>query len=243
MSKHRFFLFTGFVFLFLFIFFGFGFSFWTFNKDARQDLMFHVYITETALAGSFTTPGMPVYAILDEGMGNINSTITGVSFYKGGTMTIDGITFNEEHIIDTDLSISFLTNQAFTEEEVNQLEFGLRVSTTGKLSTYLRKTSYYTLMEKQTHAPKDGKGEYIDLKALAQTPNYDGSSNYSCNKQADGRWKIVFHFSMIMLDSFYTYQEGKTPDSKQKFDALKEDLKFQTGESQSSFLLELWQGW
>ena len=75
---------------------GIGFSFWVFTKDTRQDLKFNVYVTESALAGSFSTPGMPVYAVLDEGMSNVNSTITGISFYKGGEMTIHDITFPEE---------------------------------------------------------------------------------------------------------------------------------------------------
>lgn len=222
--------------------FGTGFSFWIFNKDTRKDYMFDVFVTESSLAGSFSTPGMPVYAVLDEGMNNVNSTITGVSFYKGGKKTINGITFNEERLVDPDLSISFRTERTMTEKEVDELQFGLRISITGKLSTYLRKTSYYGQMEKQNHAPSDGKGDYIDLKALAKIPKYDGTDNFSCVQNADGRWTLTFHFTTIMLDSFYTYQEGKCPETKEKFDALYRELISQTEET-SSFLLELWQGW
>lgn len=241
MSKGRLCIFSALSFLCLFSLVGFAFASWVFNKDARKDLIFNVYVTESSLAGSFTTLGMPVYVVLDEGMSTSNSTITGVSFYKGGEMTINGITFKEEKIIDPDLTISFLTNRVFSLDEVNQLKFGIRVSTVGKLSNYLRKTSYYGLMKKQSAAPQDGKGDYLDLKALAQTPNYDGTSNYSCIEEADGRWRISFHFTTVTLNSFYTYQEGKCPDTKQKFEGIKEDFQDQT--SSSSFLLELWQGW
>ena len=151
---------------------GIGFSFWVFTKDTRQDLKFNVYVTESALAGSFSTPGMPVYAVLDEGMSNVNSTITGISFYKGGRMTIHDITFPEEKLIDSDLTIHFTTNRSMSSDEVNTLQFGLRVGVTGQLATYLRKTSYYRQIAKQNRIPDDGKGEYIDLKALAQTPNF-----------------------------------------------------------------------
>lgn len=221
---------------------GIGFSFWVFNKDTRQDLKFNVFVTESALAGSFSTPGMPIYAVLDEGMQNVNSTITGVSFYKGGKKTIHDITFNEEHLIDSDLTIIFITNKPMILEEVNELKFGLRVSTTGKLASYLRKTSYYRQMEKQDSAPNDENGEYIDLKAISQTPNYDGTTNYLETMLEDGRWKLTFHFSTIMLASFYTYQEGKCPDTKEKYFALKNDLTSQTDNNRSTFLLELWQG-
>lgn len=221
---------------------GAGFSFWTFNKDARKDLMFDVYVTESALGGTFATPGIPIYAILDEGMQNSNTTITGISFYKSGKKTVNGITFNESKLIDPDLTISFVTTKALSEEEVENFQFGLRVSTTGKLSNYLRKTNYYSQMKVQSNVPNDGKGDYIDLKALAKITNYDGTDNFSCVKNADGRWTLTFQFTTIMLDSFYTYQDGKCPDTKEKLDALRIDLMSQT-DLKSSFLLELWQGW
>ncbi len=221
---------------------GIGFSFWIFTKDTRQDLKFNVYVTESALAGNFSTPGMPVYAVLDEGMSNVNSTITGISFYKGGKMTIHDITFPEEKLIDSDLTIHFTTNRSMSSDEVNTLQFGLRVGVTGQLATYLRKTSYYRQIAKQNRIPDDGKGEYIDLKALAQTPNYDGSTNFDSVQSADGRWVLTFRFSTIMLDSFFTYQDGKCPDTKTKFSELRKELLQQGNEQHSSFLLELWQG-
>ena len=219
---------------------GLGFSFWVFNKDTRKDLKFDVFVTKTALAGSFSTPGMPIYAVLDEGMQNVNSTITGVSFYKGGKKTLHGITFNEEHLIDSDLTIVFTTNKAMDIEEVNELKFGLRVSTTGKLSSLLRKTSYYRQMEKQDSAPNDEIGDYIDLKAISQTLKYDGTANYTERKLEDGRWELTFHFSTLMLNSFYTYQEGKCPNTKEKYFSLKNELA--DTRVHSTFLLELWQG-
>lgn len=231
------------IFLFSFLsIIGIGFSFWVFTKDTRQDLKFNVFITESALAGSFSTPGMPVYAVLDEGMSNVNSTITGISFYKGGKMTLHDITFPEEKLIDSDLTIQFTTNRSMSSQEVNSLQFGLRVGVTGKLAAYLRKTSFYRQIDKQTQIPDDGKGEYIDLKALALTPNYDGSTNYDCVQFEDGRWNLTFRFSTIMLDSFFTYQEGKCPDTKEKFSELRKELLQQGEEQRSSFLLELWQG-
>lgn len=196
---------------------GIGFSFWVFTKDTRQDLKFNVYVTESALAGSFSTPGMPVYAVLDEGMSNVNSTITGISFYKGGKMTIHDITFPEEKLIDSDLTIQFTTNRSMSSDEVNTLQFGLRVGVTGQLATYLRKTSYYRQIAKQNRIPDDGKGEYIDLKVLAQTPNYDGSTNFDSVQSADGRWVLTFRFSTIMLDSFLHIRMANVQILKQNF--------------------------
>lgn len=223
---------------------GTGFSYWIFNRNSRQDIAIHVYVTESSLAGKFSTPGMPVFAVLDEGMSRINSTITGVSFYKSGEKNINGIgPIREEKVVDSDLTITFKTSRKMSIEEVTELQFGLRLSTTGKLSNYLRKTTYYSQMDVQTKAPKDGKGDYIDLRALSSIPKYDGSLNFSCEQEADGTWLLTFQFTTIMLNSFYTYQEGKCPDTKKKYDTLVQDFSTLTEEDKTSFVLELWQGW
>lgn len=221
---------------------GIGFSFWTFHKvDSRQDLKFNVFVTETALAGSMSVPNMPIYAVLDEGVQNANSSITGVAFYKGGKMTINGITFNEDCVVNPDLTFTFTTNKVMTESEVNGLKFGMRLRLTGKLTTYLRKTAAYYQLKTQDTAPNDANGDYIDLKAFAQTTNFDGTTNYSQTMLEDGRWKISFHLSTQILNSFFTYQDGKRPLTKSEFMTIKNDLQTQTSEP-SSFIMDLWQG-
>lgn len=228
---------------------GSGFAAWSFSKSQRQDINFNVLITQSTLAGEFIDPVVPVLAVLDEGMSGTNSTITGVSFYKsantaGRQFQMNGMTFNEPVVVDPDLSISFRTYDAMSKDEVDALAFGFRVRSTGKVAGYLRKTSYYTAMKKQTSAPvTDGFGDYIDLKALALTPGFDGSVNYSEVQNADGVWTLTFHFTTFTLNSFYTFADGKRPSDKALYDGIDAELGGHRNGGSGEFLIELWQGW
>lgn len=245
MNKSRALFATALTLLCVFAITGTGFALWNFNTDSRNDTAsLNVAITQSTLAGDFVKPVVPSYVVFDEGISGTNSALTGISFYKSGSYELNGNTFNEQVLTDPNLSITFKTKFPMTADEVSALRFGIRVRATGGISAYLRKTAYYTAMKKQPAVPiNDGYGEYIDLKAMAQTPNFDGSTNYLEKQNDDSTWELTFYFSTYTLNSFYTFVDGYAPSDMNGYSALIQKFDGKTVKDDNKFLIELWQGW
>lgn len=224
---------------------GAGFSAWFFTSGTSVSTNFNIIITGSSVDdGSFKYDGLPEYVILDSGSrGGVNATVTGIEFYKVGYSGYDtendranyeyddngivydsdgvpveqsgGSALNKEVLTDKSFTIEYEYKGCLTEEQAENVVFGLGVGVQGFLTKYIvNSDSYYSNDYTRVSTAITGEDNYyLDLKALCSQ-----GSGYEYSWKADATSETtVFTFTLTttLLNTFfaYTYDNVASSDS------------------------------
>lgn len=209
-----------------FCIFGMGFALWSFNAQSQGTKTLGVHVTQSATLGAFSMPALD-YVMLDGGSSvGSDTTITGVSFYKG-----DGT----KAITDNSFTIVFTVKDDYVNDvDFDRVEFGIKIDVADEsLKGKVEHTAFYKSRlngaNKNTDAYNGSLDDgYIDLKALTVelTDHFDDpghlKSDFIPPDENSETKTFTFKLTTVFFNRCFSYISGQQPDSLEKYDRLDE---------------------